>query len=100
MKDIRLYKPSVANDKISQVYMVDIRGNQCIKDYLDVNILVDGKQYTIKEWLGKLACQVEFQQRDYERKIKELEDKFKVELDKQKEINKNLLNAIREGGTI
>lgn len=107
MKKIELYRPKTSVEKYGRVISIDMSGRQETKNPLNIGIVYDDKATTLGEFLQKLANENEKLRVDLELARTEIKmllanvrNEFSEEIGKQKEINKLMLNAIKEEGVI
>ena len=107
MVKIELYKPKNSVDKYGRIISIDQVGRQETKDPMNIGLIVDNKPTTLGTYLQTLNEEDDKLRQEIERKDNEMKNQVAMlkheiydEIGKQKEINKLLLQAMKEEGVI
>lgn len=98
------YKPKTVGDSYNSVEVINNRGTKKLIQLLEYKVSLDGETKTLGEVMEYIhengIVYTDTKVKELEQKILDLENKLVGHLETQAEINKNLYEAIKDGGII
>lgn len=100
MKNIERFVPQLAGKDYGKAVVVNSRGTESKKDVLELEYLIDNQKFTVKEIFLKLNNEISELQQETKLLVEELLKKMEENKNLQNEINKSLLEYIKNNGGI